>query len=143
MISLLLGGCVGSLVYAEVLERKGRVKVIMEGSIIMILSCIVGYFSINIYMFLFCAFWFGFGSRAYFNASIIYLSEITSENLRILAPCILYMGKGFGQIFISGLAYIHSGWYNILLIYTAIPLIFLTYAIRNLKESPNYLVVKK
>lgn len=93
---LLLGGCIGSLYYADSTEKAGRIRVIKESTWIMAISALVATFSINIYMFAICLVFFGIGYRAYFNACIIYLTETTSNTIRQLAPNILSIGWALG-----------------------------------------------
>lgn len=93
---MLLGGCIGSIFYADTMEKSGRMRVIKESVWIMIISSLVATFSIHIYMFCICLIFFGIGYRAYFNACVIYLTETTSDNLRKLAPNILSIGWAIG-----------------------------------------------
>jgi len=79
---LLLGGCIGSVVYADTTESVGRLRVIKETGWLMAISMVVSTFSFNVYMFCGCMIFFGAAYRAYFNACIIYLTETTSDNIR-------------------------------------------------------------
>ncbi|KAL4508170.1 hypothetical protein ABPG72_021543 [Tetrahymena utriculariae] len=140
---LLLGGCIGSLYYADSTEKAGRQRVIKECMWIMAISSLIATFSINIYMFSLCLLFFGIGFRAFFNACIIYLTETTSNTIRQLAPNILSIGWALGQIIIAFLAMINTSWYYFTFIYTAIPLLVLITFSRTIVESPRYLIMKK
>ena len=93
---LLLGGCIGSILYADTTETVGRLRVIKETGWLMAISVLASTFSFNIYMFCGCMIVFGAAYRAYFNACIIYLTETTSDNIRQLAPNILSIGWAVG-----------------------------------------------
>lgn len=93
---LLIGGCIGSIFYADITEKSGRMRVIKETAWVMVGSMIAATFSFNIIMFSVCLMFFGGAFRAFFNACIIYITETSSDTMRQLAPNLLSMGWAIG-----------------------------------------------
>ena len=57
-------------------------------------------------MFMICAGIMNFGIYGYLNCSIILMTELSSENLRNLAPNVLYLGWGIGHILVVPFYYL-------------------------------------
>jgi len=53
------------------------------------MASIISVFSFNLYLFAVCIFAVNFGFRGFMNSCVIYISEISSDNMRNLAPNLL------------------------------------------------------
>lgn len=140
--AFLYGGLFGSLYYGEIIERKGRRYVVSESMAIMLVGIVVSLVGGNVTVFSIGVFLINFGFRGYYNAAVLTLTEVTSDNNRLSTPIILHIGWAAGQISVALLGLFFNDW-RVIFVLTGIPLIILTVmAYRNVLESPRFLVVR-
>lgn len=87
---MFLGGAVGAFYYTEIQESKGRLHVIVKSINFSALLLIVCSFSWSGISFGICAFLVHFGFRGHMTSTLVYISEVSSENIRHLSPMIFH-----------------------------------------------------
>lgn len=108
-------------------EMRGRVYTIKRCVLIFIIFSFITFISWHYIIFAISLFLIGASLRGYFNTSIIYFYEISSENLRILGPVVFRMGWPLSIIFITLLSLLFPSWRIIVLV---IAIIILVLALR-------------
>jgi len=99
--------------------------------------------SFDIYMFAAASFLIHFALIGFLGASVVYFSEITDDNYRLVGPCFFYVFWGLGHMVFSFMvSYVTASWTSIMIYLIAIPLIVSAFYLRNLQESPRYCVVQ-
>lgn len=138
-----LGLCVGALYGGLFMQRYGRRKAMLYMISIVTLFAVLGHFSFSIQSFAVFALCINFGFGGFSISSMVMITEISSDNLRKLAPSLFMMGWSIGQIVIGVISSYYFEWKEMQLFMMGIPLIILTLLQLNIKESARFLVVKK
>ena len=115
----------------------------MKNSICVIfLSGILSLFSFKLFIFGIAIFLMNFGFYGFFTTSLVYFSEISSNNMRILGPICFFLAISMGKIFMCLIFYFFENW-RFLIILNLIPLLFLTSFLKFFIESPRFLLTQK
>ena len=70
-----------------------------------------------------CAGIMSFGIYGYLNSAIILMTELGSENLRNLAPNVLYLGWAVGHMLVVPFYYLFPEFYVITMVLCCIPIL--------------------
>lgn len=93
-------------------------------------------------IFSFGVFFFNFGFRGFYNASLLSITEVSNGVGISYTPMLLSIGWALGQIIIGFICMLLFNWRIIFLI-TLLPLSYLLYFIySNVLDSPRFLVTK-
>lgn len=143
MASVFVGGALGSFYSADLSERKGRFHSIMFAIVSVVFFGAISIFSWNIVMFAICSLLIDFSLRGFMNNSLVYMTELSSENIRTLTPSLLNMCFAIGQMIFPILVYYFSGWRTIMSLVFTLPIIITFLFYRTMNESPRFLNIKE
>ncbi len=137
-----LGALVGSLAFAYFISWYGRITLLRQILFGQILLCFlvaglgVWDFVVDAFFQIFMAFFAGF-----IMISLIYIVEISSENLKIVGPVCILLGASLGLFMQPIMEIFH--WKISVVFFTGCPLILLMVKTMFFQESPRHLVIKK
>jgi len=135
-----LGAFVGSYYYTEIQHRKGRLFTLNQATSLIGISLIASVLSFWIYINIAAIFLANFALFALMNTTIIYFSEVASDNLRIAGPNIFLIGWALGSVVLSIFMKFFDGWRQLTLFAMGIPMFISAFYYRFIKDSPRYLV---
>ena len=121
------------------MESKGRTPVLLHSSMITSIFALVSAFAWRIEIFAFCVFMMNFGFIGFFNASIVFITEISSENLRQITPNLLLLAWSIGHILIAGIMSTFNHWNIVMFFFIGVPLLLTSFFHSKLSDSPRFL----
>ena len=105
-------------------------------------SIIIAVFSPSIMFVSIFAFLASCGAAGFCVISLVYVVEISGTRFRVLIPIAFNIARSFSFIMISIMTFYIPNIFVIIFILSGIPLFTLIINLRNMQESPRYLVSK-
>ena len=138
--AIFLGAIIGSLYYADIQTRKGRLFALYQTMSLAGFALMASVLSFNIIFNIVALFLVNFGTFAFMNTSLPFFMEISSENLRLFGPNIFFMFWALGQIMMSIVLSITTSWRLISFGVLGVPFFITAFFFQFVKDSPRYLV---
>lgn len=134
---------IGFLISAYLQNISGRLQILKKSLFCTALFSLLLVFSFNVVMFTVLYFLLNVCAASFILTSFIYISEITSQNLRPISIFLLLMSFGTGPIALSFLNNFFTYWRIIALLATCLPILLLFIYMRIMVDSPRFLNVAK
>lgn len=142
-IALVLGAILGALYYGWFIEKKGRKKAMFHSVSVYIFFSVISIFSPKIIFFIICYFIMSSAVIGYLISVLVYISEITDENLRVIGPMFIMFGFGLSRCLYAFVCFFVEDWKIVFGLLSPVPLLVTAVLSKNIVESPRYLVTKK
>lgn len=142
-IAFFLGAFFGSYYYSEIQNRKGRLWTMTQTTSLIGFLFMGSVLSFWIYINLGIIFMANFALFALLSTTIVYFSEITSDNMRVTAPGVFLMSWAGGSIIMSSIISHNPNWKILSFVCMGLPMFCLAFFYRFMKDSPRFLVIQE
>ncbi|XP_056437924.1 solute carrier family 22 member 16-like [Gadus chalcogrammus] len=139
--TFMIGVMIGALVFGDIADRVGRVKILMVTSSCQFVLGVLVAFSPNYYWFLAIRFVLAMVSSGYLVVVFVYVTEFTGTKVRTWTSMHVHAAFAVGIMVVSLIGYLVRTWwiYQIILSLVTSPFLFFCW---KFPETPFYLMAK-